>query len=351
MPRRLPLLMVLTASAAVTLPVTPTMARQERYDVEVFEPVGSQPSIFASAMNEQGVIIGHAGDDRYDPRAMPIAVYHGRVIEGPRPNESLNFLLGLGRADLIVGTSSTFPHVWKRGVPQRLRPAGGIPQGSATDANTRGIICGEVVRDFSGAQYPVVWPSAGSRGILLPGLGDARRGAAFAINENDQVAGAIHGIGGYDFVAVRWDSRGAPPVPLGVLPGAMNSEGLCLNNRGDVAGRSSFPDFSTKAFIYLDDTTEIINLGHLGGGYSFAHGINDARQVVGESSINGQVHGFLWQQGAMHDLNDLIRNTSEPILSLSNALAIDSRGRIAAEAQVVDGFGTATRIALLTPVR
>ncbi|MCL4198026.1 MAG: hypothetical protein KJZ69_11105 [Phycisphaerales bacterium] len=324
-------------------------ARQVRYDAEVFAPPGSQPSLYAFGMNEQGVIVGHAGDDRYDPRAAPIAVLNGRVLEGPRPNESLNFLFGLGRADLVVGTSSTFPFVWKRGVPQQLRPAGGLPQGSAYDANTRGVICGEVYRDFTGDYYPVVWPSAGARGIRLPGVGDSRQGAAFAINESNQVAGAVRNVGGYAFVAARWDSLNTPPRVLGVLPGAMNSEGLSINSHGDVAGRSSFPDLTIQAFVYLDATNSITGLGHLGGGYSLAHGVNDARQVVGESTVNGEVHGFIWHEGVMRDLNDLIRNTSEPILYVSNAVAIDSRGRIAAEVQIADGFGTATRIALLTP--
>lgn len=325
------------------------LGRQTDYDVEVFEPPDGRPSIYATAMNEQGVIVGHAGDDRYDPRALPIAVYRGRVIEGPRPNESLNFLFGLGRADLVVGTSSTFPFVWKRGVPQQLRPAGGLPQGSAYDVNTRGVICGEVYRDFSGDYYPVVWPNANALGIRLPGLSGSRRGAAFAINESNQVAGAIHNVGGFGFVAVRWDSLNSPPRPLGLLPGAMNSEGLCINNHGDVAGRSSFPDFTIQAFIYLDSSRSITGLGDLGGGYSFARGINDQREVVGESTINGEVHGFVWRDGVMRDLNDHIRNTNRPFLYISNAVAIDSTGRIAAEVQVPDGFGTATRIARLTP--
>lgn len=326
-------------------------ARQVLYDVHVFAPLGNQPSTYAAAMNEQGVIVGTAGDDRYDARATPIAIFRGRVIEGPKPNESLNFLLGIGRADLVVGTSSTFPYAWKRGVPQRLRAVGGIPQGSATDANTRGVICGEVVRDFIGAQYPVVWPDADARGLFLPALGHARRGAAFAINENNQVAGAVHNVLGYDFVAVRWDSLNAPPRPLGVLPGAMNSEGLCINNRGDVAGRSSFPDFSIRAFLYREDTRSMIDLGDLGGGYSFARGLSDTRHVVGESTVpSREVHGFLWRDGVMRDLNDHIRNSNRPFLFVSNAVAIDSSGRIAAEVQVSEGFGTATRIALLTPV-
>ncbi|MCC6908888.1 MAG: hypothetical protein IT430_13170 [Phycisphaerales bacterium] len=325
---------------------------QPLYDAEIFSPITGQASIFATAMDGNGVIVGYCGDDRYDPLATPVAVIDGRVIEGAKPTGSLNFPLGLSGPALVVGTSSQFPVAWVQGRPRALRPAGGLPQGAASDANTLGIICGEVVRDFTGAQFPVVWPNHAAAGIRLRGLGDASRGSCFAINEHNQVAGAVHNVAGYGFVAVRWDRVDRPPLPIGVLPGAMNSEGLCINDLGDIAGRSSFPDFTTEAFVYLDDTRSMIGLGNLGQPYSYARGINDARQVVGESAAaNGQVHGFVWSDGVMRDLTDLIAHSSEPILYISNAVAIDGSRRIAAEAQVSTSGGPATRIALLTPVR
>jgi probable HAF family extracellular repeat protein len=293
-------------------------------------------------MDDHGVVIGYCGDDRYDPLATPIAIARGRVIEGDKPSKSLNFPLGLSGPALVVGTSSQFPVAWVRGVPRVLRPAAGLPQGAASDANSLGVICGEVVRDFTGAQFPVVWPNHSAAGIRLRGLGDASRGACFAINEHNQVAGAIHNVAGYGFIAVRWDRVDRAPMPIGVLPGAMNGEGLCINNLGDVAGRSSFPDFTTEAFVYLDDTQSMVGLGNLGQSYSYARGINDARQVVGESAA---------ADGVMRDLSNLIAHSSEPILYISNAVAIDGSGRIAAEAQVSTSGGPATRIALLTPVQ
>ncbi len=331
---------------------TPAPAQQVMYDVQVFEPVGGQPSVFATAMNEQGVIVGYSGEVQFDSLATPLAILQGRVVEGPKPNESLNFPLGVGRVDLIVGTSSTFPYAWVRGVPRMLQPAGGLPQGSAIDANSQGIICGEVVRDFTGGQFPVVWPNSSAAGIKLKGIGSNQRGSAFAINENNQVAGSIQGLGGYGFVAVRWDCIDAPPRPLGLLPGAMNSESLCINNLGDVAGRSSFPDNSIEAIVYIDESRSLIGLGNLGSPYSYARGINDARQVVGESATpSREIHGFIWHEGVLRDLNDLIRHTSDPILYISNAVAIDSTGRIAAEVRIDTPAGPATRIALLTPVQ
>src|SRR5215217_3172364 len=53
----------------------------------------------------------------------------------------------------------------------------------------------------------------------------------------------------------------------------------------------------------------IKDLGTLGGGYSYdsyANGINDLGQVVGESrTASSRAHAFLWQNGKMRDLGTL----------------------------------------------
>jgi probable HAF family extracellular repeat protein len=64
----------------------------------------------------------------------------------------------------------------------------------------------------------------------------------------------------------------------------------------------------------------------------------------------GVVHAFLWQDGVLHDLNDLVGSSDEPFEYLANAVAVDDLGRIAAEAIVLTETGSATRIARLVPV-
>jgi probable HAF family extracellular repeat protein len=88
------------------------------------------------------------------------------------------------------------------------------------------------------------------------------------------------------------------------------------------------------------------DLGDLpGGGGSLAWGINDAGQVVGESTAATGNRAFLWQGGSgITDLNDLI----DPGLgwTLTRARAINARGQIVG----TGFFNGAPRAYLLTPV-
>jgi probable HAF family extracellular repeat protein len=173
--------------------------------------------------------------------------------------------------------------------------------------------------------------------VRLPGLTiDNHIGKAWAINAGGQIAGVSGGSEGV-FYAVRWDTRTAPPLQIGPLPGAFNSEGRGINIHGDVVGRSS-GDTVTEAFVHLDDGDTLVGLGFLpgGDGYSEAFGINAARHVVGVSRAGEAiVHATLWIDGVAHDLNDLV--DSSEITTLTSAAAINDAGDIAAEADLPDG--------------
>jgi probable HAF family extracellular repeat protein len=66
---------------------------------------------------------------------------------------------------------------------------------------------------------------------------------------------------------------------------------------------------STHALLWQKDSAgvRVSSLGTLGGTFSYANGLNDAGQVVGDSWVDasGTDHAFLWQAGLMTDLGTL----------------------------------------------
>src|SRR5262245_45831236 len=72
----------------------------------------------------------------------------------------------------------------------------------------------------------------------------------------------------------------------------------------------------------------LVDLGTLGGSAAAARGINDRRQIVGDSATlpDGWNHAFLWEDGTMTDLGILPGGKS------STAAAINNRGDIAGTA-------------------
>jgi probable HAF family extracellular repeat protein len=84
--------------------------------------------------------------------------------------------------------------------------------------------------------------------------------------------------------------------------------------------------FALAAHADTDTYWSIKDLGTLGGRYSFAFGINDHGQVVGQSlAHNGtDIHAFLYQDGVMTDLG--------PAGQYNSARGINNAGQIAAYA-------------------
>ena len=76
----------------------------------------------------------------------------------------------------------------------------------------------------------------------------------------------------------------------------------------------------------------ITDLGTLGGASSTACGVNDRGQVTGSSAIaGGQVHAFIWQNGAMTDLGTL------PGRVFSGARFINNRGQVVGSSSPAGG--------------
>ncbi len=76
---------------------------------------------------------------------------------------------------------------------------------------------------------------------------------------------------------------------------------------------------------------EVLDIGTLGGTYSFARDINQKSQVAGEAkTAKGLTHAFLWENGAMKDLGTLAGQAFSMANGLNNLGEVVGYGRSSA---------------------
>jgi probable HAF family extracellular repeat protein len=211
--------------------------------------------------------------------------------------------------------------VWDDGVLSALPTLGGL-QGFATGVNDRGQVVGwaETPVHDPTCTLPqvlqfraVLWEPTKGKTQELPPLDGDSASAATAINERGQAVGIS---GDCDVAVGRFSARHAVLWEHGRVTEIPNLGGtswhtpMAINDRGDIVGFSNPPDngdgtFLAHAFL-LPKSGKITDLGTLSGdATSQAMGINSRRQVVGVSS--GTVNrAFLWQNGVLMNLNDLV---------------------------------------------
>lgn len=284
------------------------------------------------------------------------------VIEIVHPlGSAVSLAKAINNSGQVVGGSDAMAFLWSE--TEEWTWLYILPDGTsaAYDINDSGQVV--VSASKSGETHAFLWEN----GVIT----DLGEGYAYAINDSSQTVGTS---GGY---AVLWENGSM--INLGTFGGMSEASGI--NNFRQVVGSSEISAADHHAFLW--DNGIMTNLGTLGGIVSFAYGINDSAQVVGESwdesghnsvaflwqngvmtelpmtkalSINmsGQVVGYLgeqqtrraclWEDGAIIDLNDVI----DPSLGFTLEVSTD----INDVGQIV-GWGTIngeTHAFLLTPV-
>lgn len=259
---------------------------------------------------------------------------------------------GINNSDQAVGESYTringsyFNHafLWQNDVMQDLGTLGG-DFSHAFAVNDNGVVVGEAMV-ASGDFHAFRWSNGTMQdlGVLSGGFSSS----ALSINESGQIVGFSDNADGWTR-AVLW--QGGTIYDLGTLPNRENSIATSINNSGQVVGYS-FPSViglnTFRAFIWqsgvMTDLNELIPPGS-GWLLTFAYGINDNGQIVGEGLHNGARRAFLYQDGEVVDLTDATVCGSSCVLY--TARGINNLG------QIVGGgvFGSASHGFLLSPVR
>ena len=204
-------------------------------------------------------------------------------------------------ASPIAGTAAPLYHIEALAKEHRLQPS------LANAINRHGVVTGGGWMSSRDSASAFVLRNGHLRPLDGP---DASYAAGNAINAGGAVVGVITGL------AWMWGTDGSPTDLDALVPcergGVRDSSGRGLNDAGDgVLLANCVSGGKNTYFSYLYSGGALLDLGHLGGGYNGAQGINNLGQVVGASSLRpggdgkSHVRAYIWEGGLMHELGTL----------------------------------------------
>jgi probable HAF family extracellular repeat protein len=248
--------------------------------------------------------------------------------------------LGINDSGEVVGVSGDRAFLYEQGQEGQegqMQDLGTLPGGTrsqALDINNTGEIVGWSAT-FTGDPEAFLYSNGQMQDLGT--LGDA-----VGINDTGQVAGHANTTTG-ERHAFLYTKITGEMQDLGTLTGFPGIRATDINDSGEVVGYGLYrpadeEDYQDHAFLYEEG--QMRDLGTLGGTNSWAWGVNDTGQVVGDAETStGESHAFLYSGGQMQDLNDLI--PAESGWELHNARAINARGQIVGIGQINGGQGRA----------
>jgi probable HAF family extracellular repeat protein len=265
----------------------------------------------ATCINDQGVVVGFAGDNTLDPYSF----VWGTQTHAFRwtKSQGMQDLGTLGGPDAVPFTIDDSGRI------------AGISYTNATPNPTTGL--------------PTIDPFLWENGTMtdLGGLGGTASelyADNWGSNSKGQVVGNSDLPGDVYFHPFLWTKPG-PMQDLGTLGGNYGSGGA-IDDAGEIAGwATTAADQNLYAFYWKDG--KMTNLGSVDGDpCSVANFVRDG-QVVGPSwdCSSSYQHAFLWEHGSIVDLNTLVPAGSGVQLFLADY--INDRGEITAGGVLPNG--------------
>ncbi|MHC4082592.1 MAG: DUF3466 family protein [Planctomycetota bacterium] len=293
----------------------------------------------ANGISENGTIAGYSTTG-FGVHAV-LWTETGIVDLGGPDGEIVSDAVAVNDAGQVAGYDEGSPqtyqgYLWESGSWTPLGVLPGHGESITRDIDSAGRIVGSSFI-LGGEHRAVMWDA----GVLtdLGTLGGSSS-LAYGINDVGQVVG-------YSWVEQQlrgflWED--GQMIGLDPLPGDVATQAFGVNDAGDVVGSSTWYTvqfFSvSQATLWRDGGEEVIDLGYVpappwscsANPYwpkSIARAVNNHGQVVGEAmciTSGAPKAAFLWQDGVMYNLNDLIPDGSG--LDLRSALDINDAGQI-----------------------
>lgn len=221
----------------------------------------------------------------------------------------------------------------------------GVFNGSFSDAYAYGMsdnghVVGQAVGELDGRSRAYVWHEEVMQEI---GTFGGATSTALAVNKNgvavgyaDLADGSVH----------AFAFRKGMLHDLGTLGGA-NSSALDINNRGQIVGKAQQADGTERAFIF--DSRQMSALPTPEGASAHADSINQLGQVIGTYTLAGQSHPFLFEEGTVHRLQDLLSAHDQTVWTIASATTINDKGWILVDANKAGDLHST--VLLLKPAR
>jgi len=243
----------------------------------------------AQAINSKGVVAGWSDYNVLEASLAVIWQHGAPTILGTLPGGTLSQAMGINDFDQVAGFSdsgSSEPHAFLWSRSQCMRDLGTLPGGYYSQGlaiNGQGEVSG-YSNAADGAWHAFLWtPTNGMQ--ALPNVAGASSASGNGINDLGEVAG---GSGSF---AVLWTST-TSAENMGVLPGQGWSTAFAVNDASQAVGWSGFIAFVWSRATGIQDLNSLIP-PNSGWFLSTANAINNAGQITGQGTINGESHAFL----------------------------------------------------------
>lgn len=199
----------------------------------------------------------------------------------------------------------------------------------------------ELGEDPYNAYHAVRWDQAGN--VLDLGTLGAGYSRAFAINENNEAAGAAIPMNEDILHAVRWTIGTDESVTIEDIhniPNSNFSDVIDMNNEGTILGEALIGGETTRVVIW-DSANNSTVLELADGANCFAGAINNQGDIVGFCEIltpsNNRINkAFLYQNEHFYFLEDIVDNL-EPTRRFESAYDINDQGWIVGSSTILIG--------------